>query len=74
MQSPRPFERFNAVDGFADHLDIRLCFQDEPEPAAEEGLIVCDHDPDHRATVSTGSRALTAKPPFGPGPARSSPP
>ena len=60
-------------------LDVRLGVEDHPEAVAHEGLVVGDHDPDRRRAhgapmTSSGSRATTANPPPGRGPAVSSPP
>jgi hypothetical protein len=53
-KSRAPLERVDAVDGLADHLDVRLCFQDEPESAADEGLIWAWAYQPHDADNTTG--------------------
>jgi hypothetical protein len=58
----RLLDGLDAVAGLADDLDVGLDLDDEPEPLAHEGLVVCEQDADHCST-SSGSRARTTKPP-----------
>src|SRR5215468_9270107 len=60
------------VGGLADHLEVLDALQDGAQAGADEFLVVGDEQP-HGGT-SNGSRAYTWKPPWGPGPVRSSPP
>ena len=63
------------VRGFADHLDVRLGLQDQPEAHPEQGLVVDEQYPDHLASPSSRrSRAETVQPPGWRGPACTSPP
>ena len=63
------------VAGLADHLDVRLGLQDQPEAHPEQGLVVDQQDPDHAASpASSCSRAETCQPPGSRGPACTSPP
>ena len=48
-----------AVARLADDLDVRLGLEDHPEAGADEALVVCEQDADHRAEPS-GSRARSA--------------
>src|SRR5262249_33976025 len=61
------------VAGLADHLDVFLGIEQGPEPGPDQGLIVGQQHPDHRAPL-IGNRARTRKPPPGRGPASSPPP
>ena len=67
-------ERLVSVGGLADDLDVVLAFEDHPDAAADERLVVDDEDADHDAAPSCGSCAATTKPPFGLRPAVSVPP
>ena len=67
----------HAVGALADDLDVGLGAEDHPEARADELLVVDQEDLDrHQATAAsaTGSRARTANPPPGAGPASTLPP
>jgi hypothetical protein len=69
--------RLGAVGRLADHVEVVLGVEDHPEAGADEGLVVGDEDARHALTLSrssSGRRARTRNPPFGRGPASSSPP
>jgi hypothetical protein len=58
-------DRFHAVCGLADHLDVVLGLQDQAKATPDQGLVVGDEHPDagrvgHGAAASVGSRARTA--------------
>ena len=64
-----------AVTGLTDDLDVGLGLQDEPEPGAQQRLVVHQQDADrHVRGPAVGSVAVTAKPPPRRGPALSRPP
>ena len=50
-----------AVAGLADHLDVRLAAEYQPEPGPDQFLIVHQDDADH----AHGSQARTRNPPAG---------
>jgi hypothetical protein len=59
------FDRLHAVDRLADDLDVVLGLEDQPEAAADQGLVVGDQDPGgrHAGYVPSGlvgSRTRTA--------------
>ena len=66
-------QRVPAVVGLADHPHVGLGVEHHPEPGAHQLLVVDQEHPDHRRLSGTGrltgSRASTAKPPPGRGPA-----
>ena len=59
--SARVHERsgLRAVARLADDLDVGLGVQDQPEAAANEGLVVGEDDADRHADGSNGRRAWT---------------
>src|SRR5262249_59676397 len=65
-----------AVLGLADDLQVRPGFQDHPEPAADQGLVIAQQHPDGHDGPSPGSgkATRTANPPPGRGPAAHVPP
>src|ERR1035441_5254171 len=67
-------QRLAAVPGLAGDAEVRLGLQQHPQALADEDLIIDDQDADHGGPSPIGSRARTAKPPPGCGPASSSPP
>src|SRR5215470_20320468 len=76
---PGQADRLPAVLGLADDLQVRPGFQDHPEPAADQGLVIAQQHPDGHdgpalPRASTGKATLTAKPPPGRGPAWHVPP
>jgi len=50
-----------SIGRLGDYLDVGLRLEDEPEAAADEGLVVGEQDPDH-ADAARGSRARMVKP------------
>src|SRR5690606_4834860 len=50
------------VCGLADHGEVVGAVQQRTEPGADELLVVCDGDPDHRGFL-VGTDAATSKPP-----------
>src|SRR5215470_5685332 len=73
---PGQADRLHAVFGLADDLQARPGFQDHPEPAADQGLVIAQQHPDGHDGPSGGSgkATWTAKPPPGRGPASQVPP
>ena len=51
-------EGLESVGRLADDLDVLLRFEDQPEAAAHERLVVGDEHPDH-GVVRSGGRACT---------------
>src|SRR5690606_6445187 len=66
-------EGLPSVGGLGHDLDVVLQFDERPESAADERLVVDQQDPDHDVPP-TGSSAWTEKPPSGRGSALSRPP
>ncbi len=63
------------VGGRADHLDAGLGIEQHRQPAADDGLVVGDQDPDgHRAVPVRGRTASTRQPCSPAGPAWKVPP
>src|SRR5262249_8925836 len=65
--------RLVAVGGLGDHLDVVFRFEQGPDAAADQRLVVGEEDPDHDG-ARTGSSARPWKPPSARGPACSRPP
>ena len=38
-------DRLGAVAGLRDHAQVRLALEHEPQPAADDGVVVGEHDP-----------------------------
>ena len=77
---PDDGDRLVAVGRLAHDLDVVLGVEQDPEPGADQGLVVGEDDADHArpraaaridGTGATGSQARTRKPPPGRGPASS---
>ena len=74
-KAARGLDRRQPVFRFADHLDVRLGLEDHAKAGAHQRLVVDDQNADrHQAAGLTGSRATTANPPPGRGPALKAPP
>jgi len=76
---PGTGQRLTAVVGLADHPHVGLGVDDHGEPGTDQLLVVDQEHTDHRGLPGapadrTGSRASTAKPPPGRGPAEVDPP
>src|SRR5262245_64497413 len=52
-------ERLEAVARLAHDLDVVLRLEDDPQPAADQGLVVGDENSDHVVCGSIGRRART---------------
>ena len=66
-------DRLPPVGGLGDHLDVVFRFEQRPDAAADQRLVVGQQDPDHDG-ARAGSSAYTWKPPPSRGPAWSRPP
>jgi hypothetical protein len=74
VQAPGLGQCLAAVAGLAGDGQVGLGFQQHPQALADEVLVIGDQDADHGSPSPSGSRARTANPPPGRGPACSSPP
>ena len=63
----REVDRFEPVAGLSDDRYVLFAGQESREPAADQGLVVCEGDPDHPRRSLRGSLARPRKPPRSPG-------
>ena len=74
LQPGRQLDGLDAVRRLTHHGQVGLGVEDEPETAPHQRLVIGDQNPDHGRPPWTGSRACTAYPPPGAGPAANTPP
>jgi hypothetical protein len=56
-------DRLRAITGLRQHVEVRLGFEDQPQPLPDQPLVVGDHDGDwqrHRAAPSSAGREVAS--------------
>ena len=71
IEFSREVQRLASIGSLPDNLDLLLGLKNHPQSAANDSLVVGDHDVDH---LATGKTARSAQPPSARGPTSSRPP